>query len=319
MCTAQRDPTFLREGMAEAIDLIKLELLSQYERSGRIDIGEWVKRHPAHREELIDFWMWLKGTRESEVDAPEPLDPSEVEAYEESLRDTCLAVTFGREWLSPAADSEAAQLDALADELEVLRRRPTHGRNSHVAFRKAVVCTWVVARLQRTRPRVTRLAVQKVTYLLEQAMSLGIFVEHNRKALGPYDSKARYKDAEPIARQKGWLQITDTTLRASEDLTALDRFVPTYLRAEEVAARVVDRLTRLSDDQLETLATTHWIAREIEGTSNEVTITSVVRALAETTEWKAKLARSNFTERSLGEALAFLRQLRLIARQLPPG
>lgn len=298
--------------MAETLDLIKLELLSQYESSGRIDIAEWVRRHPAYREELIDFWMWLKGTRGSQADAPEPLDPWEVKTYEESLKDACLAVTFGREWLKPAVDRESGRLDTLADELEAIRRQPPRARDPRLAFRKAVVCTWVVARLQQTRPRVTRLAVQKVTYLLEQAMSLGIFVEHDRKPLGPYDSKARYKDAEPIACKKGWLQVTGTTLRASENLAALNRFLPAYVRAEEVAARLVDHLTRFSDDQLETLATTHWIARELEGAKNEVTVASVARGLAKTAEWKAKLVRRNFTEDSLGEALSFLRQLRLV-------
>jgi hypothetical protein len=298
--------------MTETLDLIKLELLSQYERSGRIDIGEWVKRHPIHRDELIDFWMWLKGTREPEVDAPEPLDRSEIEAYEESLRNTCLAVTFGREWLKPAADPNATQFDTLADELAMLRQRPRQERVQHVAFRKAVVCTWVVARLQQTRPRVTRLAVQKVTYLLDQAMALGIFVEHDRKPLGPYDSKARYRDAEPIARKKGWLQITGTILRASSDLAALSQYVSKYVRSEPVATRFVECLAPLPDDQLETLATTYWIARELESAKNEVTVASVAHALASTKEWKAKLMRRNFTEARLAEALSFLHQLRLV-------
>lgn len=317
MCTAQSEPTSAREGMAEALDLIKLELLSQYESSGRIDIAEWVRRHPAYREELIDFWMWLKGTRELQPDAPEPLDASEIETYEEALKNACLAVTLGRAWLKPAVDPESARLNSLASELEAIRQQPPRTRDPRTPFRKAVVCTWVVARLQQRRPRVTRLAVQKVTYLLEQAMSLGIFVEHDQKPLGPYDRNARYKDAEPIACRKGWLQVTGTTLRASENLAELNRFLPAYVRAEEVASRLVDQLNRLSDDQLETLATTHWVARELEGANSEVTVTSIARALAQTAEWRAKLARPNFTERSVEEALSFLRRLRLVGASYP--
>jgi hypothetical protein len=115
---------------------------------------------------------------------------------------------------------------------------------------EAVVCAWVVSRLQRTRPRVTRLAAQKVTYLLEHAMLLGIFAEHDRKPLGPYDSKSRYRDAEPIARKKGWLSVEGTALRARDDLADLTQFVPRYVRNEAVAARFVDKLGELSDDQI---------------------------------------------------------------------
>lgn len=312
MCTVQGEPTVLRKGMAEKLDEIKLQLLTQYESSGRIDIADWVGRYPAHREELIDFWVWLTGTREPQDDAPEPLNASDIQIYEEALKNACLAVTFGREWLQPGVDPESTRLDALAKELEAVRRQPSRAPDSRTPFRKAVVCTWAVARLQQTRPRVTRLSLQKVTYLLEQAMSLGVFVEHNRKPLGPYDSKARYKDAEPIAIKKGWLHVSDTTLRASDDLAEVNRFLPPYVRSQEVAARLISYLARFSDDQLETFATTHWIVRELEASDIVVTVGSVANALARTAEWKAKLARRNFTDASLAEALAFLRQLRLI-------
>lgn len=170
----------------------------------------------------------------------------------------------------------------------------------------------VVASLQEKRPRVTRLAVQKISYLLEQALSLGIFVEHDRKPLGPYDSNARYKDAEPIARKKGWLAVIGTTLRATGDLGPVNRFLPAYVRAKEVAARLVEYLSRLSDDQLETLATAHWISRELEAAKKTVTIAAVVRVLEEIPEWRGKLARPNFTQVRLEEAVSLLRRLRLI-------
>lgn len=310
----QRDAA-LRETMADSLDLIKLDLLSEYERSGRIDIAEWVKRYPVHRDELVDFWLWMKGTRSlpDELTEPETLDSSEIAVYHQALRDACLAVTFGREWLKPAVDDpEHAKLDALASELEKLRRKSRSVRDPRIAFRKAVVLTWIVDRLQRSRPRVTRLAAQKTAYLLEQAMSLGAFLEHDRKPLGPYDSKARYRDAEPIARQKGWLQVSGTTLQAGEDLSDLTRFTRAYLRSESVAASLVDFLSRFSDDELETLATVHWIARELSTARCDVSTASVLGELARTAEWKAKLSRPNFSASAIEGALRFLGDVRLI-------
>jgi hypothetical protein len=301
--------------MADTLDLIKLDLLSEYERSGRIEIADWVSRHPAHREELLDFWMWVKGTRATSADLLddiELIDSSDVEVYEKSLTDACLAVTFGAQWLKPAIDPDEAQLESLATELEDLRGKPQRARDSRVAFRKAVVCTWIVSRLQQTRPRVTRLATQKVAYLVEQAMSLNVFVQHDRKPLGPYDRNLRYKDAEPIAREKGWLLVSGTKLKATEDLSGLSRFLPAYIRSEQLAARLVDRLARFSDDQLETIATVHWITRELDAEDRALTVETVTKALADTPEWKAKLSRSNFSSAAVRDALFFLGQLRLV-------
>lgn len=302
--------------MVDTLDRLKLDLVSEYERLGRVDIADWVRRHPAHRDELLDFWMFLSGTpRSSEPLEPDPLPPldrSEAEIYERTLKDSCLAVTFGPSWLSPSADP---QREALAADLESLRRTPRAARKQHLAFPKAVVCTWVVARLQRTRRRVSRLATQKVSYILEHAMNLGVFVEHDRKALGPYDHKARYRDAEPIARKKGWLTISGSTLTAASDLSDVTDYVGAYLRSEELAGRLLDCLAPLSDDELETIATVHWIARELEETGRPNTTEEIARALAATAEWKTKLSRSNFTESKLRAALLFLSDLRLASAE----
>lgn len=303
--------------MVDTLDRLKLDLVSEYERSGRVDIAEWVRRHPAHRDELLDFWMFLSGTPRSPESSPEPdplprLERSEAEIYEQTLKDACLAVTFGPSWLNPPVDP---QRETLAADLESLRGNPQTVRKQHLAFRKAVVCTWIVARLQRARPRVSRLAAQKVSYILEHAMNLGVFVEHDRKPLGPYDRKARYRDAEPIARKKGWLTISGSTLTAASDLSDVTGYAGTYLRSEELAGRLVDCLAPLSDDELETIATVHWIARDLEETGRPSTAQEVARALAATAEWKTKLSRSNFTESKLRVALLFLSDLRLASSE----
>ena len=104
---------------------------------------------------------------------------------------------------------------------------------------------------------------QKATYLLECAMSLGVFREHGRKTLGPYDSAARYKDAEPIACKKGWLEVEGSTLRVPAGTDDWRRFAGRYLRSESLAKRFVDYLARFSDAELETMATVHSSVMDI--------------------------------------------------------
>ena len=146
-------------------------------------------------------------------------------------------------------------------------------------------------------------------------MTLGVFVEHGRKALGPYDYKARYKDAEPIAVKKQWLEVLGTTLRAADDLSEVGRFVGRYVRSQELAERLVTYLSRLSDEELETLATVHWSAREIAQAQRPVTPRDVREALALTLEWRDKVHRASFSLDRIDAALRRLRKLRLLSVQ----
>ena len=309
----ERQEPLLDSSMADTAERIKFDLLFEYDRTGKVDITSWVNRYPSHRDEIIDFWLWARGTRVSPEERAGPFESVDADITEESLRNACLAVNFGPQWLSAAVDPESIDVEKLGMELESIRQKPGQKSKAPVAFRKAVVYTWVVSRLQKRRPDVSRLAVQKTTYLLEWALGLGIFVEHGRKPLGPYDYKARYKDAEPIAQKKGWLTITGTNLRATDNLSEVDRSAARYVRSEKLAGQLLDYLSDFSDSQLETLATVHWTVREIAGDGREISIDVIERALASTPEWSDKLSRANFSSSPLREAVAFLRKLRLIA------
>lgn len=318
--TVQLKPKPRPNVMAEKLDTIKLDLVTEYENTGHLDIGDWVARYPVHREELLEFWLWLRGTRDlprAELEPTEALTPADIEAYEEAVRNASMAVTLGPELIKPSADPAkvdqgSTMREALATQLESLRRRPQKFNDPRASFRKAVVCTWVVSRLQKMRPRVSRLAAQKATYLLEHAMALGVFTEHDRKPLGPYDRKSRYRDAEPIASKKGWLKVRGSTLRAADDLSEMGQYVRRYLRSEDTASRFIESLAGFSDDELEVLATVHWTAREISAANQSVTSTSVAAALARTSDWSPKLERSHFTIDRIGDAIEFLRGLRLV-------
>ena len=311
--TQERPEPLLDSSMADTVELIKFELLAEYDRTGKIDITAWVNRNPAFRDEIIDFWLWARGTRASPEEKSGPFDATDADITEKSLKNALLAVNLGRQWLVPGVEPESRELDRLGMELKSIREKPGPRPRASIAFRKAVVCTWVVSRLQEKRPSVSRLAVQKTTYLLEWALGLGIFFEHDRKPLGPYDYKARYKDAEPIARRKGWLTITGTTLRAADDMAEVDRFASRYVRSEKLAGQLLDLLSTYSDGQLETLATVHWTARELTGAACDISVDAISDALASTPEWRDKLSRANFSLGRLREAVALLRKLQLIA------
>jgi hypothetical protein len=310
----QYTPEPTKDSMDTTIEQIKIALLSEYDHVGAVDLGAWVVRYPEHRDEIIDFWLWVKGTpRVTEMEIG-PFPATDTDVAEKALRDACLAVNLGRQWLEAPLDPGVGALRDMAFALESIRVKPrAKGGKAPVQFRKAVVWTWVVSLFQSQRSRVSRLAVQKATYLLDRAMNLGVFTEHEPKPLGPYDHKARYKDAEPIAVKKAWLKVRGTTLRAGDDLSEVRRFVGRYVRSQELAEKLVNYLARLSDDELETLATVHWSARELIEAGHAVSVEGVRQALARTTEWRTKLGRPNFSVERVGTALQQLGDLRLVA------
>jgi hypothetical protein len=291
-----------------------LDILVEYEDVGSVDIARWVERYPALRDEIIDFWTWLKGSprvREADVG---PFAPAVLDIAEEALRNATLSINLGSQWLEPAVDSDRdAAREALGVQLEVLRRQPWRiAGKASTAFRKAVVWTWVASIIQTRRSRVTRLGVQKATYLLENAMELKVFVEHEQKPLGPYDHRARYADAEPIAIGKGWLKISGASFRIDDNLAELRTYLPRYVRSQHLANAFIEHLAAFSDSELETLATVHWLAKDIILAGRPLTVANVEATLSQSKEWRPKLDRPNFSRVRIGEALTELTKLRLV-------
>jgi hypothetical protein len=232
---------------------------------------------------------------------------------EEALRQATLAVALGRQWLQDSVDEREAEEERLGAELERLRDEPFEqsGRASK-AFRRAAVFAWVIFVWQDRRSRISRLATQKATYLLEHGMDLQLFTEHRRKRFGPYDHTARYKDAEPIAVQQRWLYISGTVIRPGDAIGNVARYSRWYVRREDLARRLLQVIEGLSDAELETWATVHSAAQALSRLGIDVTSESIRALLERMPEWKEKITRNNFSESAIRSALHHLVRLRLL-------
>jgi hypothetical protein len=301
--------------MPDEIEQIKCELLERYEAGSVVDIFDWVSRYPQCREELLDFWVWLAGTpllSEIETETrPEERDQIAVDA----VRQACLAISFGPQWLDKSFDFDPAEDDELGSALSQIRGKPYRfqGRASK-AFRKAVVYAWIVQRLAPRRKQVTRLAAQKVSFVLERALCLGLFTDHQQKPLGPYDHKAKYRDAEPIATRSGWMLVQGSDLEPGEFAEKLCQYLPRYVRSESLALRLIERLERLADEELEVWATVIWAADAITVAGEKITVEALQSFLARSPEWSPKLRRASFCADALSSTLERLARLRLIGQ-----
>jgi hypothetical protein len=296
----------------ETFAKVRRDLLAHYERGVAIDISQWVARYPELRDDLLSYWVLLRGTRRIEPEQKTTAVHDRGIA-EQGLRQAVEALALGRSWLADAIEPEAETQIQIGEQLQAVRRSPRRGTDKPpVPFRRAAVYAWVVVTLEKNRGTVSRLAAQKVVHLLERGLELGLFVEHKLMPLGPYDPTARYKDAEPIATRQKWLTVVGTQLTAGTNSNAVDRYARNYVRASDAARALVTHLAELSDAQLETWATVEWVARELVSARHPYDAKNIRRRLAEIPKWAAKLRKPHFSEGEVAAALEALVRLRII-------
>jgi hypothetical protein len=275
----------------QRIEEARRGILAELDAVGAVDTRKWLGEYPDVAKDLLDFIIWLEPE-----DEPAPATWTDEGGVAEAAF---------RRALGEVKAAQAEDLRRLSLELHEIRSREQAApdRKASLQFQRASVFAWTVANLQARRERVSRLAVQKSVYMLEHALDLHLFEEHQRKRLGPYDSTARYKDAEPIARRKMWIEQEGTAILPGTKAAEADRYAERYLRAVEPARQLVEILASLSDDELETLATVQAIVAELAKEGTTADVDAVKQRIAEIPEWADKLNRRNFNDGDIDRAL----------------
>lgn len=283
----------------QRIEEARRGILAELDAVGAVDTRKWLSAYPEVANDLLDFIIWLERD-----DATAPATWADEGGV--------AGAAFRRAFEQVKA-AQAEDLRRLSLELHEIRSREqaAPNRKAPLQFQRASVFAWTVANLGQRRERVSRLAVQKSVYMLEHALGLHLFEEHQRKRLGPYDSTARYKDAEPIARKKLWVDQQGAALLPGTKAAEADRYAGRYLRAVELARQLVEILAGLTDDELECLATVQAVVSELRKQGVEVGVPAVKQRIAEIPEWAAKLRRRNFRDRDITLALQRLSMLGL--------
>ena len=299
------------------IDQVKGRLLDEFESGRAPDIADYVRRFPEYRQELLDFWVVLASSdRLSDVEREDADRSPLTDREEEIVRDLCLAVSLGPAWLEHAVDEEERNAAAVGAELLRIRGTPyEYVGKANRNWQRISVYAWLAQRATASRGIVSSLELQKLAYLLEEGMSLGIFTTHKKHRLGPYDPTVRYKDAVPQCVQKGYLvRVGKWDFQLGPNIDEALKYAGRYLREESVADAFLQVLLDLELDKwhLETLATVHSVARNLAAEGVEVTAETVQTALAADKTWSTKLGKSNFTSARIAQALETLTLLRLL-------
>ena len=289
------------------------QLVEEFESGADPDIASYVRQHPEHREELLDFWVVLStSSRLTDEEFAESLRDTLSDADRDSVRDLLLAASLGPELLERADEERDDQAAKIGAELERLRAiSHTFPGKAPITFRRMAVYAWITGILtEEAGYGVSRLRVQKVAYLLEHGLSLGIFRKHAKHPYGPYDPSLTYRDAEPGCLKEGYLQKSDGgLLEPGPKLAKAQNYALRYLREESVARALVLHVSGLDEWSLETLTTVHSVVAEM--ARSTVDAKAVSQAIRADAKWQSKLHRDNFTTKRIVEALRVLSLLRM--------
>ncbi len=297
------------------VDDLKAQMLAEFEAGSKPDIAAYVRAAPEARQTLLDYWViLLTSTPLADLNlgparGQPPLDAAEREV----LRDLCLAASLGPEWLKRPAAERDIQLASIGAEMERLRGSPYRFTGkAPVTFRRMAVYGWITGLLTNDQsPGISRMRVQKVAYLLEHGLDLGVFRKHTRHRFGPYDPSLTYRDAEPGCLRKDYLvKGADHLLQPGPKHPQAANYAVRYVRDETVARALITSLRTFDESMLETLTTVHSAACNLD--DDDKSVEAVMNAIANDVAWKGKLRRRNFGASSIGEALRILSLLRLL-------
>ncbi len=296
------------------VDAVLNQLLQEFESGVDPKIESYVRRYPEHRDELLDFWVVLSSSpRLTEEELAKPLRDTLTDIERDSIRDLLLAASLGPELLERVGEEREDGVAEIGAELERLRASPYAFRGkAPITFRRIAVYAWIAGMLaEEAGTGVSRLRVQKVAYLLEHGLSLGVFPTHGKYRYGPYDPSLTYRDAEPGCLRAKYLQKgDDDLLEPGPKLSKALDYAKRYLREESVARALVLHLSGLDEWSLETLTTVHSVVADLN--LSTVDARAVSQAIEADAKWQAKLRRENFTYERIEQALRVLSLLRMI-------
>lgn len=298
--------------MEDRLTEILLEIFESDPRGERINPDEWVARFPEHEDEIRRYIARLQILGEAESASTEAVD---ITADSDRFR----RITVGA-----IARARLRRIDReFGGRIERARgagmRRPRGGDAAW--FPKFSVFAWIVLLLNESNGYTKRFRAQKVAFLVEHALDLQLFVEHERFAAGRYDWRLRYeKTGEPYAKQLGWFEVEKGSkgdesdrYRVFPEGRAAAVHAARHLADPEVFRELVFHLAESSSDELERLVTVLDIALELQAHGKVVSTANIEDRLASDPDYEHKLDLDYFSESDIRDSLVRLRDLKILS------
>ena len=192
------------------------------------------------------------------------------------------------------------------------RRTPTaSARNRHSwQFNEAVIISVLAKRFGDKQYPLGRMRYTKLLYLHHRHKE-GHVEGFMKKAAGPYNPGNRYRGPEKIALQKSYIRLHRSGNRqgfvADANIDEAERYFGRWY--DDDALEWLEQFRFEKNEHLERLTTVDMAAEKLRSAGKAVSVSSVKAFLRGEPEWRAKLARSAFSDAKLAGAIADCRAL----------
>jgi hypothetical protein len=282
----------------DELDQIRLQMVLELDKTGKIDLRAWVDRYPHYAEELVEFAIMVEPT-------PDTASPKQPTA-EETAAAQRAADKFMRQVESGYIVEQEIRL---RDRLAAARRTVVEQLSVEMRnFRKAVTYTWVAHIRRAVYGSVDLIAPNKISGLLEFASRQMIFLEHQPYWYGLYDS-----ELEKLAVEEGFLiRVGDHDLEPGPRYEHALKYPSRYLHDFEVAQEFVELLSRFGSFELETLSSVAIAAQALASEGVPISDAALRTRIGQMPGGKRKLRAPNFTPDAIADAVEHLKRLGLL-------
>lgn len=180
---------------------------------------------------------------------------------------------------------------------------PAQKHNQH--FDDAVMIAGIVDAFYSDKYPLGRKKVQKLLYLMRRWEESDVSA-FQKKAAGPYADSIRYKGGEPIATKSKYIVVEKnergTRFSRGENIAQALSYIQTWEKQESIGWLVIN-FQRTKVDDLELFATIDMAACDLRDMNQPVSVQTIKELISSTKEWRAKLAKTFFSDQDIQRAI----------------
>lgn len=149
---------------------------------------------------------------------------------------------------------------------------------------------------------------QKLSYFYKRHANMNID-EYTKKAMGPYNSKLKYKGAENIAIRNGYVKnVRNRGIVATNKIAKVKEYYNRYYNSADM--QWLDANFHYeNNNNLEVLATVDYAINDLVIQNKAITLANIKTYIASDEEWKPKLDLDYFTDKAIVNAMEKIKKL----------
>ena len=243
----------------------------------------------------------------SDMDAEIEQLEKKLSKYQQIKQGMMQELLTGRIRLVDGANSEQKQPSAkiLSFTAAPEQGQPAPAKKHNQHFDDAVMIAGIVDAFYSDKYPLGRKKVQKLLYLMRRWEESDVSA-FQKKAAGPYADSIRYKGGEPIAIKSKYVFAKKgekgTKFSRGENIAQALGYIQTWEKQESLDWLVAN-FQRTKVDDLELFATIDMAACDLRDMNKPVSVNTIKELISSTKEWRAKLAKTYFSDQDIQRAI----------------